>query len=346
MAAASMVMALLFTGNWLVARGLADRNPPTAETEITQTPTEETAGETAPETSAPEQPTEETVEETQPESTPPQEALLWQKLEAAVSDMEAGCVFVYDTAQERMLYCSTAGEQTLYPASITKLFSAYVALLYLEPEQVVTAGEELSLVQPGSSTAYISRGCRLTVEMLVEGMLLPSGNDAAYVLAAAAGRAIAVDPGLSAVQAVQVFVAEMNREAYRLGLKNSRFTNPDGYHAGGHYTCPDDIALIAALAMREPTIARYAGLQQDQVTFESGEWITWYNTNGLLDPSWCYYIPTALGMKTGYTSEAGYCLLAAFPGGGEHILIGVFGGATKNGRYAYAGELLDVIQGR
>lgn len=340
LAAASVAAVLLFMGNRLVTRGLASLTEQTATDAATQT--------TQPTTQATE-PTEQTTQPTQATEGGTallQDSLLWQALEAEAADMEAGCVFVYDTAAERMLYCSIPGDETLYPASITKLFSAYVALLYLEPEAVVTAGEELSLVQPGSSTAFISRGCKLTVEMLVEGMLLPSGNDASYVLAAAAGRAIAVDPELDAITAVQVFVSEMNREAFRLGLKNSRFTNPDGYHAGGHYTCPDDIALIAAMALRQPVIARYCGLQQDSVTFESGEWITWYNTNGLIDPSWSYYIPTALGMKTGYTGEAGYCLLGAFPGGGEHILIGIFGGTTKNGRYLYAGQLLDVIQGR
>lgn len=338
-AAASMVAVLLFLGNRVMTRGLAA---------LAEDPAGEGTSQTQPTAQMPEG-TEQTrvTEETEgTEAVLPQQTRLWQALEEKAEGMEAECVFVYDTAAQQMLYCGIPGDQTLYPASITKLFSAYVALLYLEPEEIVTAGQELSLVQPGSSTAFITKGCRLTVEMLVEGMLLPSGNDAAYVLAAAAGRAIAVDPGLDGITAVQVFVSEMNREAFRLGLKNSRFTNPDGYHAGGHYTCPDDIALIASMALRQPVIARYCGMQQDSVTFESGEWITWYNTNGLIDPSWPYYISTALGMKTGYTSEAGYCLLGAFPGGAEHILIGIFGGTTKNGRYVYAGQLLDVIQGR
>lgn len=337
-AAASIMAVALFLGNRLVTEGLAFPAEPSREP-VSQTQPSERETEMTEQTPV--------TEDTAPaEATQPRQTVLWNALAEKAEGMDAECVFVYDTAAQRMLYCNTMGEQTLYPASITKLFSAYVALLYLKPEEIVTAGEELTLVQPGSSTAFITRGCRLTVEMLVEGMLLPSGNDAAYVLAAAAGRAIRLDPGMDAIAAVQVFVAEMNREASRLGLKNSRFTNPDGYHAGGHYTCPDDIARIAAMALKQPVIARYCALQQDSVTFESGEWITWYNTNGLIDPSWPYYISTALGMKTGYTGQAGYCLLGAFPGGEEHIIIGVFGGTTKNGRYVYAGQLLDVIQGR
>lgn len=341
--AGSLAVTLLFTANRAAA---VWGGTISAEPEGTQPATEATTAPTQAlrETLAVTVPEDVTEEALATEETAGEEAL-WRTLEEAAADMAASCVFAYDTAAERMLYCSTGQMETVYPASITKLFSAWMALQYLEPEEVITAGDELSLVRSGSSSAYINRGSRLTVEMLVEGMLLPSGNDAAYVLAAAAGRAIALDPELGAAQAVETFVAEMNREAYRLGLENTHFTNPDGYHDEEHYTCPADISLVAALSMEDPVISRYVGLQQDTVTFKSGEWITWYNTNGLLDPSWEYYIPTALGMKTGYTGEAGYCLLGAFPGGGEYILIGIFGGETKNGRYVYAAELLELIQG-
>lgn len=334
LAAASVMMALAFAGNRLVARGLAQRAEPTEDTGQT----EEIRSVPATQPPATEPPTEETE--------PPEDQLLIQRMEDAASAMDAACVFVYDTATEKMLYSSTPEDQSLYPASITKLFTAWVALNHLQPDAVVTAGEELSLVQPGSSRAFISRGCSLTVEMLIEGMLVPSGNDAAYVLAAAAGRAIAGNEALSALRAVQTFVEEMNLEAERLGLENTHFVNPDGYHADDHYTCPADIARISALALEQSIIAKYVHLQQDQVTFASGQWITWYNTNGLLDPSWSYYIPTTLGMKTGYTQQAGYCLLGAFPGEAGAVLVGIFGGATKNGRYAYAATLLDILQGR
>ena len=73
-----------------------------------------------------------------------------------------------------MLFSSTPSTDALYPASITKLFSAWVALQILEPDTVVTAGKELGLLQPGSSTAYIAYGSSLTAKMLVEAMLLPT----------------------------------------------------------------------------------------------------------------------------------------------------------------------------
>ena len=330
--AASLVMAMLFTGNWLAGRTQAvqiEVLPP--ETEVTEAVTEATTAPTIP--TAP------------PETTAP-DKLPGQRLacEEAAQEIQAGYVFVYDLCTDRMIYSSTDVADKLYPASITKLYSAFVGLMYLEPDAVITAGEELSLVQPGSSVAYISKGSRLTVEMLIEGMLLPSGNDAAYIVAAAAGREIAGDPKLDPVQAVQIFVAEMNREAFRLGMVNSKFTNPDGYHAGGHYTCPEDAALIGSLALNNPIIAKYIGMLSDSVRFESGEKITWSNTNRLLNPESEYYVPSAVGMKTGYTSEAGYCLLAAFCQGEEQYLVGIFDAETKLSRYSDAAKLLEACK--
>ena len=263
--------------------------------------------------------------------------------EKAAAKMQAGHIFVYDTADRKMLYTSAPATETLYPASITKLFSAWVALRILKPEDVVMAGKELGLLQPGSSTAFIAYGSYLTVEQLVEGMLLPSGNDAAYVLAAAAGRKIADDADLSAKKAVAIFVEEMNRRAEEAGLANSQFTNPDGYHGEEHHSCPGDLATIGELALEDPIIAKYMGLQQDTVTFVSGETITWYNTNRLLNPESAWYCQAAVGMKTGYTQEAGYCLLAAFEKEDGHILVGIFDGENKLSRYTDAVTLFEVV---
>lgn len=252
--------------------------------------------------------------------------------------LSAGHIFVYDTASREMLYCNTDSTDSLYPASITKLFTAYVALEILEPDTVVTAGRELGLLQPGSSTAYIAYGSRLTVQMLVEAMLLPSGNDAAYVLAAAAGQALS-EKSLSAKEAVAVFMEEVNRRGKELGLVNTHFENPDGYHSENHHSCPGDLATIGELALENEIIAQYVRLQQDSVIFASGETITWYNTNRLLNPESAWYCQDAVGMKTGYTKEAGYCLLAAFEKEEGHILVGIFDAENKLSRYGDAADL-------
>lgn len=254
-----------------------------------------------------------------------------------VEDLDAEHIFLYDTGSREMVYCNTDPEDRLYPASITKLFSAWVALQMLPEDAVVTAGWELGLMQPGSSAAFIALDSRLTVEMLIEGMLLPSGNDAALVLAAAVGRYLLEDPKATASKAVAEFVAEMNRAAEALGFRNSHFENPDGYHAEDHYSCPADLARIACLALDEPAIARCMELQKDKVTFVSGETHIWENTNRLLNPESAYYCPEAKGMKTGYTGSAGYCLMAAF--GEDPLVVGIFGSQDPTSRYENAAIL-------
>ena len=323
-AIATAAMVLIFAGSRLFQPGQAlepeETVPPVTET---QAATEATA--------APE-----------PTEAPPTPAEL--ACQEAGEKIAAGHVFVYDTAQRNMLYSSAPSTEALYPASITKLFSAYVALQVLDPDTVITAGKELGLLQPGSSTAFIAYGSKLTAEMLVEAMLLPSGNDAAYVLAATAGRQIAQEPDLSAKKAVAVFIDEMNRVAKEVGLANSHFVNPDGYHAQDHYSCPGDLATIGELALGNEIIAKYMATQQDSVTFASGEHITWYNTNRLLNPESAWYCASAVGMKTGYTQEAGYCLLAAFEAEQGHILVGIFDGENKLSRYTDAVTLFQAAK--
>lgn len=313
-----MLCLLLYVLGQLPTPGLA------AEPE----PTGETMGETAPPPAA--EPTEATK--------PPRN---WE----AAEQMDGSHIFVYDCGEEAMLYCSTDSRDSLYPASITKLFTAWVALQYLQPEETIQAGKELGLLQPGSSTAYIAYGSTLTVRMLVEGMLLPSGNDAAYVLAAAAGRVILEDGNVGAVRAVEAFVEEMNRQAEDLGFTGTHFENPDGYHSDGHYSCPRDLAAMGVLALEHELIARYARCRSDSVRFASGETCTWSNTNRLLNPESDYYCPCAIGLKTGHTQQGGYCLLAAFETEDAPVIVGIFGAESKLSRYADAVTLMEIATG-
>lgn len=331
----ALVMALFFTGNRLSGQAaeLPVITQPTAAPTVP--PTEQTRP-VSPETLPP---VPETVPETQPETQPKDG--VWLACQDTVLSSGADHVLVYDLTRGDMLYCSTAAEDTLYPASITKLFSAYVALCFLPPDQVVTAGWELGLLKPGSSSAGIALDSRMTVESLIAAMLLPSGNDAAYVLAAAAGRAAAGDGSLPARDAVAAFVDAMNRTAEDVGLVHSHFTDPDGYHDENHYSCPADIGKIAQLALSNELIARYAGLEKETVRFETGESYTWHNTNRLLNPTSDLYCPDAIGLKTGYTSSAGYCVLAAFRREDRDILVGIFGGKDAVSRYSDAVSLFE-----
>ena len=285
--------------------------------------------------------TEETFS-AEPGLTEPEGPDRWVLCELTAADAEAALVFVYDPGAGELVYCSTEALAPVYPASITKLFSAWVALRFLPGDEEVTVGWELGLVEQGSSTALLALDSRLTVEELVQGMLLPSGNDAALTLAAAVGRVLLKNETAAAREAVAEFVAEMNRAAFAVGLQNTHFTNPHGWHSQDHYTCPADLGVMAALALDEPILRRAMGLSEITVTTRSGEVYPWRNTNRLVRRDLPGFCEEAIGMKTGYTDAAGYCLLAAF-GEEDPLVVGVFGCREGESRYTLAEELYRVL---
>lgn len=266
-----------------------------------------------------------TVETTTEATTVATEPPITWKTYPAARALTAQQYFVYDTSARTYTTISGSGNERIYPASVTKLFTAYVALQYLEPELVITAGDALTLVAPGSSVAEITQGDQLTVAQLIEAMILPSGNDAAYILAAEAGRVIENNPPLHVSLAVQSFVARMNEIAKEQGMTGTNFVNPDGIHKPDHYTTFDDLVILAELAMQEPAISRYCACSTDNVTFGNGTQKQWVNTNALIDPESEYYCPYAIGLKTGQTPSAGSCLLSAFRYNDTLYIIGVFG---------------------
>jgi len=242
--------------------------------------------------------------------------------------------FVFDLGSGVMLY--TFGEQDvpISPASITKLLTAYTALQYLDPGQVVTAGIEVTWIDPESSLALVKQGDRLTVELLIEGMMLQSGNDAAYTLAVALGQKILEDPAADPELALQAAMEAINFQARLLGMQETNFVTPDGDDEPGHYSTASDLLTLGMAVIQEPVILHYAGLVTDHVTFEDGKTLDWKNTNMLLHESSPYYCPEACGLKTGYTSLAGACQLSLFRTGGRYLLIGVFGSPTYQDRAA------------
>ena len=317
--------------------------PTTTET----TAPAETAPETTPET------VPETTPATEPEQTEPEiqtytvdtESEMYRVLDALKDELKSDQLMVYDATNDKMLYTYSNEGDKLYPASITKLFSAYVGLRHLNPEEVLTVGDELELVPAGSSLAFLARGQQLYVRTVVEGMMLPSGNDAAIVLACAAGRKIAEDPELEPKKAVQVFVAEMNRVAEELGFEKSHFANPDGFHVGCHYTSLNDMARIAKLALENEIISRYIRRYKDEVHFVSGHLAQWENTNLLLNPEEGFYRRDAVGMKTGFTRQAEYCLMAAFKcRDGRILVVGAFGSDDEYDRLRDIMKLVNAAQ--
>lgn len=247
--------------------------------------------------------------------------------------------FVYDCASGELLFTMGDMEKQIAPASLTKLFTAYVALQYLRPGTVITCGQETTWIDPASSVAWVSPGDRVSVELLIQGMMMQSGNDAAYATAVAAGRALAEDPAYPAKQAVALFMEEVNRQAQDLGLAGTHFATPDGLDRFDHYTTTRDMLTIALLAMEHPLLRHYCGLSKTSVMYENGETHTYHSTNYLLQPTSQYYCADACGMKTGTTKKAGSCLMSLFHNGEGYILIGIFGCPKYEDRFADALQL-------
>ncbi len=273
-----------------------------------------------------------TVPQTPPVETPPPETA--PPPTPAADALEAPYAFAYSTQERGFYYVKGSESDRIAPASLTKMLTALLALEVLPEDEVITVGEEVGWIAYNSSIAYIQKGQKLRTDMLVEGLLLQSGNDAAYTLAVAAGRKLANNPELSAKGALRRFMEYVNLRAQALGLEGTHFENPDGIDGEDHYTCITDLVQMAALAMENATIRKYVAMPKDTVTYESGESITWQNTNSLLHKDSAFYCPDAVGLKTGTTDKAGNCLISAFeqPGGG-YLIIGVLGGKSYDGRY-------------
>lgn len=292
------------------------------------------------------------AEEAIAQDTQPQEQIeaTWIRLP---DEYELTCqnFFVYDLVEERFIMASGGTGVKLYPASITKLFSAYVAMQHLDGDVVVTVGEEIDLIDSDSTTAGLKEGDRLTVNMLIAGMMLPSGNDAAYALAVAAGRQIAGEPGLEIEQALELFVEEMNAQAELLGMHGSHFKNPDGIHASEHYMSIQDMCQLGKMTLENPLLMEYA--QTPGMTVQVGDReLTWRNTNALLHDKQLrfyneqagsqedeeafrnFYCQYTTGLKTGRTTPAGSCLLSSFDACGRKLMIGVFD--CPDGEYRFS----------
>lgn len=225
-------------------------------------------------------------------------------------DLEAQGGVLIDRDSGALLYAKNAGSR-LYPASTTKILTALLVLEHGPLSEQITVGEEVSLIPADASQAGLQAGDRLSLKELLYALMLPSGNDAAYVLAVHIGGE--GSEKLTARQAAARFAEQMNQRAAAIGAVDSHFVNPDGYHNPDHYSTPYDMALIACEAMKNPVfrevVATLEHSPRGQFVFEGK--IKWENTNKLLQPENAYYMSEANGIKTGRTQQAGYCLVSS-----------------------------------
>ena len=223
-----------------------------------------------------------------------------------------------------------AADASSDPGSLTKLMTAYLVFVQLK-EHKLSLAQRLPVStrawaerKGGGSLMFIDTTMQPTVDELLQGLIVDSGNDAAVALAEGAGGS------------VDAFVAMMNRQAQAWGLKNTTFRNASGQTEVGHRSTPRDLVTIAQHVIRDfPEYYHYYA--QRDYTFNN---IHQDNRNILLRRD-----PSVDGMKTGYTEAAGYCLLASaqreLPNGKRRLIAIVMGAGAREARADEAQKLLN-----
>lgn len=272
------------------------------------------------------------------------------KIEAALDidnpdlAIKAKSAILFDVNTRKVLYYKDPVEP-VFPASTAKLLTALVALDWCIEEEEVTVGDELDLVAPDSTTARLKKGQILTIRNLIEGMLVPSGNDAAYVTAAYVGRKSLKNSNASLKDAIFEFIRLMNNKAKSLGAINSCFKTPDGYDAIGQYTTAYDMGMIGLAAADNEIILDVCNKTTARNVFADGHDVTWNSTNSLIKKDSSRYYPYCIGLKTGTSTMAGKCLISLAKNGGREVLSVVMN-SDSDGRWDDSTKLLDYGLGR
>ena len=217
-----------------------------------------------------------------------------------------------DSSTGRVLYGKNQNEK-LYPASTTKILTAILAIEKCNLTDKITA----------SNTS-------LTVQELLDLFLIHSANEIGYIFAEhISGN-------------VENFSALMNQKATEIGCKNTHFTNPSGIHDAEHYSTAYDMALIARYCMKNESFRKI--VSKTSCTIKSTDKYPeryFKNTNDLINPSSKYYYESAIGIKTGFTTQAKNCLVSASLKNGIELITVVLGAeATEDGK---SGRYVDTL---
>lgn len=205
------------------------------------------------------------------------------------------------------------------PASTTKIVTLLTALSLCDPDEVVVIPDAAADVPADSSLTPVYPGEKMTMLDLLYALIIRSGNDAANAVAVLCSGS------------TEAFAEKMNETAARLGMRNSHFVNAHGYSAEGHYTTARDLITAArhgmtqALFSRIVTCLRYT-LPVSEKRKDPDITLKWE----IFDPASGFYIPHAAGIKSGYTSAAGFCYVGAYQENGVTLIAAVMGGRQRN----------------
>lgn len=260
------------------------------------------------------------------------------KIDVTVSARNA---YFLDIKEDIVLYEKESTEQ-IAPASTIKMVTALTVLDYCDLDEEVVVGEEIYLIASDASRIWLSVGDKITIKQLLDGLLLPSGNDAAYALAAYTGKKISTIKDISIQDAVDTFITAMNEKAVSLDAIHSNFKSPDGYDAENQYTTAYDLAHIAKEFMENTILSDIASSPRIRDVWINGKDVTYQNSNKLINPDSPYYNEDVIGLKTGTTEYAGNCLVSAANINGKKYIC-VIMGSTEEGRWLDSLELYHSI---
>lgn len=238
-------------------------------------------------------------------------------------NLNAKSVVLMEASSGSILYESNAHE-SLPPASVTKIMTMLLLCEAIERgevtlETIVTASERAKSM--GGSTIFLDAGEQITIDNLLKGIAVASGNDAC----------VAVAEHLCG--SVEAFVDKMNKRAQELSMKNTHFINCNGLDDDNHYTSAYDIALMSRELLKHKMIFKYTTIWMDEL--RDGKFQL-ANTNKLIR-----FYSGANGLKTGSTSKAGSCISATAKRDGMQLIAVVLGSPTSKDRFSAASSLLN-----
>ncbi|MCR2803076.1 D-alanyl-D-alanine carboxypeptidase [Paenibacillus sp. SCIV0701] len=235
---------------------------------------------------------------------------------AILMDAESGTVIFEKNSHDK-----------LPPASITKIMTLLLIMEALDEgkikltDNVQTSENAASM---GGSQIFLEPGEEMTVEDMIKGIALASGNDASVAMAEKLGGT------------EQQFVAMMNEKAKELGMNDTHFVNPNGLPVEGHFSSAHDIAVMSRELLKHKEVTQYTGLYQDYLRKTSDKPFWLVNTNKLVR-----FYSGADGLKTGFTSEAKYCLSATAKRDNLRIVAVVMGEPTTKQRNSEVSQMFD-----
>lgn len=218
-----------------------------------------------------------------------------------ITTYSPACILI-DLNSDRILYSKNENEK-MYPASTTKVMTAILTVENCDLDELATvSANAISSIPDGYTTANLQEGELLTIEQLLNVLLIHSANEAAVVLAE------------HIAGSVEAFSDMMNNKALELGCTNTHFVNPNGIHDENHYSTAYDLSLIGKYAMQFDEIKNIVSKTSYALgttnKYDKTDRI-FSNTNDLLHEGLATYYPYTTGLKTGYTDPAQSCIIAS-----------------------------------